>query len=80
MTRQKEPAMSHETALNTYYGGVKGLSAMGIPFTCKCGGRDYPTVSETTGEMIAHPVMHVEDTFKHIRKVHRERIKKAKKE
>lgn len=53
---------------------------MGIPFKCKCGGTTYPGVSETTGELIAIPVMHVEDTFKHIRKVHRERIAKEKKQ
>lgn len=76
MARQKEPAMSHETALNLYYGGVHGLSSMPIPFKCKCGGTTYPAISETTGELVAVPVMHVEDIFKHIRKVHKERIKK----
>lgn len=75
MARQKEPAMSYEGALNEYYGGVKGLSGMGIPFKCRCGGTTYREKTEDDIE-VSKPVMHIEDIFKRIRSVHKERIKK----
>lgn len=74
---QKDPAMTHTQAINTYYGGVHGLARMGMPFTCKCGGKTYRAKSED-GVLFEKPVMHIEETFKHIRGFHGERIKKYK--
>lgn len=78
MNKEKEPALTHEQASIEFYGGVHGLSKMSTPFTCKsCGGKTYPGVN-SKGELVGIPVLHVEDIYKHIRKVHRVRIKKVK--
>ena len=74
---KKEPAMTHVQAIDTYYGGVRGLMTGTLPFTCKCGGKTYKEKNED-GTITEKPVMHLEQTFKHIRGFHGERIKKYK--
>jgi hypothetical protein len=57
----KKPALTYEQAINAYFGGVKHLAANKFPFKCTCGGSAY---SEA-------------DIWQHIRKEHKERLKKV---
>lgn len=71
---QKQQAMTYEEALTVYFGGLNGLNKQAIPFTCKCGERNYS--HKEGAQVINMPILSVSDCFAHIRKNHKERIKK----
>lgn len=68
---QKKPPLTFIEAIDEYFGGVQGLAAMALPFTCKCGDNTYPK------KEIQMPIMRERDCYTHIRKRHKEVIKKA---
>lgn len=74
MPKQLKPAITFVDAINAYFGGVHGLAKMSIPFTCKCGSHNYPE-PDYQGVLIDRWIMNLEDCFKHIRKVHKEKIR-----
>jgi hypothetical protein len=73
---RKLPIMTFQQAINEYYGGVHGVAKMSLPFTCKCGNKNYKKTIIKFGkqEKVEIPVMKLPDCFKHIRTVHRVRI------
>jgi hypothetical protein len=83
MAKIKTQALNYEQAINAYFGGIRGLSKMALPFTCKCGKNTY-TFEEIDEDEIKNqfqkPIMSVPEIFAHIRKDHHERIKKPKEE
>ena len=75
---QKTQALTYPSAIETFFGGVKGLAKQPLPFTCRCGDSTYLT-KEKNGESwmkFEKPIMSIEECFKHIRRSHKERIKK----
>jgi len=74
---KKTDALSFTQAIDMYYGGVHNINRMPLPFTCKCGGKTY-TEHPKNDVPVTFPVMTIEDCFAHIRKDHKERIKRGK--
>ncbi len=72
--KKKEEASTYVQALNNYFGGVSGLAQQSLPFKCKCGSTRYPN---KLGESV--DMMNIGDCFLHIRRIHKERIKRTKK-
>lgn len=71
----KTESISYQSAINRYYGGVHGLSRQKMPFTCQvCEEQTYPQVN-TEGGGHSLPVMDITDCYRHIRRVHKEKIK-----
>lgn len=60
-------------ALDKYFGGVQKLSRSKIPFTCICGDKSF-SLSRKSDKSL--PIMRVEDCYRHIRRNHREILKK----
>lgn len=75
MTKETRSTLTHKEALDEFYGGVHGLAKMKLPFTCKCGARQY---RKSKKEEMPIPVMTIPDCYKHIRKGHGEKISKSK--
>ena len=72
MATEKKPALTYPDAITEYYGGVHDLAKASLPFTCKqCKGQKYKDI-KLGAEFF---VMKVEECYKHIRSMHRERIK-----
>ena len=71
---QKLPALTYPSAIEIWFGGIKGLAKQPLPFTCRCGDNTYP--EKIQGGVRQNPIMLLEDCFKHIRRAHKERIKK----
>ena len=72
---QKTQALSYPTAIEIWFGGVKALVKQPLPFTCRCGDNTFPE-KISGGGTAQLPIMVLADCFKHIRRSHRERIKK----
>lgn len=73
---RKDPPLTHQEAFERYYGGMTKIVKQSLPFKCECGSTTYKKFDEELAQTIEVPVMTVEDCFRHIRKAHKERIKK----
>lgn len=71
---QVTQALTYTTALDSFFGGIHGLARQSLPFKCKCGDTTFPEKFQGGVQYI--PIMKPEECFKHIRRVHKERIKK----
>lgn len=77
--KQKAQKITFTQAIDSWYGGVKGLALQTLPFKCRCGDTTYPIVKKDKTGIKAYSettVMAVVDCIKHIRRVHKELIKK----
>ena len=74
--RQKQEALTYVEVLNKYFGGVNGLARQGLPFTCSCG-NNYSNIFKN-GETTQKYIMALPDIWEHVRKTHREKIKRLK--
>jgi hypothetical protein len=80
MSSKQQPPLTYTQAIDEYFGGVKTLAGKSLPFKCKCGSTTYPKKvmdkkldMPTTKEFA---ILSIPECFLHIRKSHKERIKK----
>ena len=76
--QQNRPTLTYQEAFDVYYGGLKGIAGQKLPYTCKCGGTTYPEIDPVSEAKYETSVMNLDACFKHIRKVHKERIVKRR--
>jgi hypothetical protein len=74
----KKIQLTHTQAIDMFYGGIRGLEKMKLPFKCKCGLTTYPEKDKALTMDLDTPVFHnlavltVPELFKHIRQIHKE--------
>lgn len=77
MPKQQVIPMSHEGALNEYFGGIKGLAKKPLPFKCKCGETIFSIQAGI--DVLIRPIMTLADCYTHIKTDHHESIRNLKK-
>lgn len=75
MARNNEAPITPESAIHIWFGGAKELAKQPFPFTCRCGDNTYPD-KDVAGKKVDKAIMSLAECFKHIRRTHKERIKK----
>lgn len=78
MPRKLEPPITPEEAIHVWFGGAKELAKQPFPFTCRCGDRTYPD-KDARGKRVDKAIMGIDDCLRHVRRAHKERIKKDEK-
>lgn len=72
MKKQSE-SITYNEALIKYFGGLSLLSKQPLPFKCFSCGKNYTIIDEGIKESI----MSLSDIFVHIRKTHKEKLRKS---